>query len=439
MRKNVLLSFLGIILIFAPFTLYASDDPTLTGEIGIFSIMSANTVEKGKFSLGASYNNIDRETLDADIAYFTATLGYGLTDKLEVVAAYNFHQRADIDGIFDPQWSDTVLNTNPKASDPWIEGAGDVQIGAKYRFVAESESRPALAARAFFKIPTADDDKGLGTGELDFGADLIATKNLAKLVDVSANVGFTLIGSPDNIRGTSGDLSNELRWGIGGKFPSEKFLQGVLEVIGINYISDDDFPQEDPIDLIAGLQIKPASGIRVGMGYRRNLTFDSSNNRRPDGAVFLLSYTHKPAPSVSKPAAKEPEPEVAAKEKAVEPTKQPEPEEAKFEDLYFDFDKYDLRPKSIEKLDYVAEVLNVNPEMTVELEGHCCSIGTDEYNLMLGDQRAQSVKKYLVEKKGIDPSRVNTISYGESRPIFDNSREETRQYNRRVHIRILKK
>ncbi len=107
-----------------------------------------------------------------------------------------------------------------------------------------------------------------------------------------------------------------------------------------------------------------------------------------------------------------------------------------FEDVHFLFDRYDLTAEARTILDQVVATLRDNPDLKIELEGHCCSIGTEEYNLSLGARRSDAVKDYLV-RAGVRESRLTTISYGESRPAHDNSREVTRRLNRRAHLRIL--
>ena len=107
-----------------------------------------------------------------------------------------------------------------------------------------------------------------------------------------------------------------------------------------------------------------------------------------------------------------------------------------FEDVHFLFDRYDLTDIARGILDQVVATLRDNPDLKIELEGHCCSIGTEEYNLSLGARRSDAVKDYLV-RAGVAESRLSTISYGESRPAHDNSREVTRRLNRRAHLRIL--
>jgi outer membrane protein OmpA-like peptidoglycan-associated protein len=107
-----------------------------------------------------------------------------------------------------------------------------------------------------------------------------------------------------------------------------------------------------------------------------------------------------------------------------------------FEDVHFLFDRFDLTDEARAILDQVAAQLRENANLNIEIEGHCCSIATEEYNLSLGARRADTVLSYLT-RAGIPESRLTTISYGESRPAHDNSREVTRRLNRRAHLRVL--
>jgi peptidoglycan-associated lipoprotein len=101
--------------------------------------------------------------------------------------------------------------------------------------------------------------------------------------------------------------------------------------------------------------------------------------------------------------------------------------------VHFDFDRYSLRPEAVRTLDEAVAVLQRNPDVRVEIEGHTCNIGTAEYNMALGERRANSVRDYLVSR-GIAASRFSTVSYGEERPKYDNAREETRRLNRRAAL-----
>jgi peptidoglycan-associated lipoprotein len=107
-------------------------------------------------------------------------------------------------------------------------------------------------------------------------------------------------------------------------------------------------------------------------------------------------------------------------------------------DIHFDFDKYSILPAEAEILKENSALLKKYPTMKFQIEGHCDERGTGEYNLALGERRANSAKKYLISL-GIEPSRITTISYGEERPFDQAHSEDAWAKNRRAHFVILKK
>jgi peptidoglycan-associated lipoprotein len=107
-------------------------------------------------------------------------------------------------------------------------------------------------------------------------------------------------------------------------------------------------------------------------------------------------------------------------------------------DIHFDFDKYDIRPGDALILKENAALLTKHPTVKIQIEGHCDERGTVEYNLALGERRANSTKKYLISL-GISPERISTISYGEERPLDPGHNEEAWAKNRRAHTIILSK
>jgi peptidoglycan-associated lipoprotein len=98
--------------------------------------------------------------------------------------------------------------------------------------------------------------------------------------------------------------------------------------------------------------------------------------------------------------------------------------------VYFDFDRATIKPGETGKIEEVAKYLQANPMHAVQIEGHCDERGTEQYNLSLGERRALSVREYLVTA-GIQPDRVFTISYGESRPADPGHNEAAWAKNRR--------
>ena len=100
--------------------------------------------------------------------------------------------------------------------------------------------------------------------------------------------------------------------------------------------------------------------------------------------------------------------------------------------VLFDFDKADVKPRYHDEIKRLADYMIKYPWERGVLEGHTCSIGTEEYNQRLSQRRVDSIKAYLVEKFGVEADRLQAVGYGESRPIASNATEEGRQLNRRV-------
>jgi OOP family OmpA-OmpF porin len=105
--------------------------------------------------------------------------------------------------------------------------------------------------------------------------------------------------------------------------------------------------------------------------------------------------------------------------------------------VFFDFDKWDLRPESYIELNRVVTLLKENPAIEIEMSAHTDSRGSDDYNFKLSDERARSVMEYILSK-GISPSRIISQGYGETKPEVPNDTDENRQLNRRVEFKILK-
>ncbi|MCX5851677.1 MAG: OmpA family protein [Deltaproteobacteria bacterium] len=102
----------------------------------------------------------------------------------------------------------------------------------------------------------------------------------------------------------------------------------------------------------------------------------------------------------------------------------------------FDYDKADVKTKYHDEIGKLADVLKKYPEISVTVEGHTDNRGTDKYNQVLSQKRADNVRKYLIEKFGIEGARVKAKGYGESRPIADNATDAGKQINRRVEAEI---
>jgi len=104
--------------------------------------------------------------------------------------------------------------------------------------------------------------------------------------------------------------------------------------------------------------------------------------------------------------------------------------------IHFDFDKANIRAEDAAVLDQKIAILQANPNLRIRISGHCDERGSDEYNLALGNRRATSAKQYLVSH-GIDGGRIETVSYGEERPLAPGHDEAAWAQNRRDEFEII--
>ena len=139
------------------------------------------------------------------------------------------------------------------------------------------------------------------------------------------------------------------------------------------------------------------------------------------------------------------EEERARRQREEEERKRKEAEEARargeFESrmsvtIHFDFDRSDLKPEAREILSEKADMLRQRPTVSIRVEGHCDEWGTEEYNLALGERRADAARRYLVDA-GIEERRISTISYGKERPLDTAHNREAWRKNRRAEFTII--
>ena len=139
-----------------------------------------------------------------------------------------------------------------------------------------------------------------------------------------------------------------------------------------------------------------------------------------------------------KKAAREmPTTEVAPVTEVQETLPPPEaPAKAILAPIYFDFDKSNLKPDATATLDKNAEWLSKNPTAKIRIEGNCDERGTNEYNMALGERRANSAKQYLL-KLGVSADRLTTVSYGEEKPVDPGHDEAAWAKNRRDDFKVI--
>lgn len=269
--------------------------PTYEGTTGLFHMPSAYTLPKGRFSFSLFRDNLDRSPKDEDISIHGLSLGFGLSDRLELYGNVGLQNRIDADALWEPG----RVNDYPFVATPWETGMGDIKVGLKLGLLNDymNDDPVGLAIRAFAKLPTADEGKGLGTGAPSFGADLILSKSLNAKADIHASIGYQVNGDPDEP--VDIDIANAFKWAVGLNVPACSWIQLQAELMGTRYTGGDNDisgaparagdprfnqvatganpqtvgfgigEQDNPLDLVIGpvIWIKPGFFIRPAISW----------------------------------------------------------------------------------------------------------------------------------------------------------------------------
>jgi peptidoglycan-associated lipoprotein len=177
-------------------------------------------------------------------------------------------------------------------------------------------------------------------------------------------------------------------------------------------------------------------GTALFAGCAKRPATTAASAPAPTGAAATTTGTGGTAATPAPPPATLAPPAATA---TPTPAARPQPKDfvavADLKPIYFDFDKYDIRPGDAKVLDSNAQWLKSNANQLVLIEGHCDERGTNEYNLALGERRAKSTMNYLVSQ-GVQASRITIISYGEERPSCTQKNEECWSKNRRSQFLV---
>lgn len=399
----------------APATAFAGAEanaPTVTGETGLFTLFTGETLPRGEWSFGAYYSNWDRlidirdfegrrnDELSFDWNRLSASVGYGLTDRFELSVMVPYDDFDFDEGDF-------------PGIDADDSGLGNVRVGGKYRLYGEPGDDSSFALLAYAEAPTGDDD--VASDEVGFGVGAgWRVRNWA------FNVGYR--DPRDDDESFPGE---EISAGIGYAGRVSDRFDWITELVGHSYRSD--FAPEDAYDL--------TTGGRLWLGETRNWAFnfalrtdlaqlDSIDEHCPLGGLVGLTYMPvwsapppPPAPEPPPPPAPEPPP-APAPPPAAAPTPPPPPPPAPAprpeERITVNFTPGSARLSNIAKakLDEVALKMKQDPDLAAQVIGYSDPSGNADANQRISEQRAQAVKNYLVTRHGIDPSRIRTEGRG---------------------------
>lgn len=158
-------------------------------------------------------------------------------------------------------------------------------------------------------------------------------------------------------------------------------------------------------------------------------------------ALKVSPCEEKPAPPPPPPPAPAPAPPPPPPPPAPAPAPAPAPPPPKpapvFENVYFNENKTNIDPVAAKALDADGAILKDNPNLRVEIGGHTDAVGSEAARQKISEKRAESVKKYLMDKFNISGDRMTTKGYGSQKPIADNKSKEGRAKNRRVEFRVI--
>jgi len=190
---------------------------------------------------------------------------------------------------------------------------------------------------------------------------------------------------------------------------------------GLSSFGVDDAAVDRTEHLQGGLGISGtlSDSLELRLGYQH--FFDFGDESYEDDAVTIgLNWHFGKAKTVA----------------AAKPEAQPE---STFELLVqFDFDKSDIKSVYKPQFEEIARVLKESPEVSMTVEGHTCSIGTEQYNQGLSERRSEAVKNMFIQDYGFSPDRISIEGYGETRPVADNNTQAGREKNRRAIAVILR-
>jgi outer membrane protein OmpA-like peptidoglycan-associated protein len=441
--------------------------PTSSGQTGLFTVVTADTLRRGDLSFGVYYQNWDltagsarefappsaREYKDLsyDLYRLSGSIGYGITDRWEVSAMVPFDRISGSGGdrvgyingyLYDGKFSDG--------------GMGNVRLATKFGFTP-TDSPTRFALSLFTDLPTGDEEGGIATGSGAFGVGAHWTRGIGTL-GASYVINGDRSESDRNDGAFNGDFSvaNEVHIDGGLNIPLSRFgtTNWINELNATVYTGGDRTP-DTPVFLTTGLRHWfGQSGWALSAGARWNAAkfFDQHEECRltelDDCALsglvgltyapFHLAAAAPPAPPAPAPVPPPPAPAPAPVPPPEQPVAPPrEPQELRTDEIHFEPGSARLTNIAKAILDDVALRMKQEPTATALVIGYTDDRENTGANADLDRRRAEAVRDYLVSRHGIDASRITVEGRNGREPIGDNTTAEGRLRNRRVVIRLV--
>jgi peptidoglycan-associated lipoprotein len=384
------------------------------GDTGLWYVSAADVLPGGALSAGLQHGTELRDRNSTKASFTAVTLAGGLGGRTEVFGAW--HAGTEVDAR---------------------DSRGDALVGAKVNLLSERRGAPfGLAARGVVTLPIGSDR--VSSGESDLLTELIASRRFGRA---------ELVGSTGMVWRGEGDTptSNGVRSGVGLGVMAHRSVRLFTEVHGERYSREADAvsllsPLDTPLTAAVGASVEIGRGVSAMGGINR--TFGGRDDTRGVGAIVRLGYrpgprrpaataSATPAGPATVPATP---PRPAGTPGSSSASTGAAPQQFLFDDVFFDLDRYTLRPAILPLLDGVVAELRRDASIRLSIEGYTCDIGTAEYNLALSERRASAVRDYLVAR-GVASDRLRTVGYGEERFAGDAS-EPARAQNRRAAMTV---
>jgi outer membrane protein OmpA-like peptidoglycan-associated protein len=432
--------------------------PSTTGETGLFTGLTGDTLRQGDWSFSIYWNNYDylvapptdamripsrrsfRE-MDVEENRLTVGFGYGLTDRWEFAISLPYvmldQNAGDLSGF---------VNGFPYQGAFDENGIGNLHIGTKFALIDPNASDSRLALSLFVDAPTGDDDGGIATGDPDFGAGLHWSKRMFSFGGTYAIRGDRDGDEDLEDAGLSDgfDMPNEVRLDAGLNVPLRFWAttNWISEINGILY-QGGDRQYDDAIYLVTGLRHWfGTSGWGLSAGVRANVAmWDSENNSCPIGGLVGLHFAPLHLAEVAPPpppVVPVPTPTPVEVPPPPPPVVTPsQPRELRTDEIHFEPGSARLTNIAKAILDDVALRMRQEPASTAVVIGYTDNRENTGASQDLDRRRAEAVRDYLVSRHGIDPSRITVEGRGTTEPAGDNTTTEGRLRNRRAVIRLL--
>ncbi len=439
--------------------------PTSSGQTGLFETVTADTLQRGKWSFGVYFNDYDLTAGEArdlappsardynDLSYdhyrLSGSIGVGITDRWEVSAMLPWDRLVGNGG-------DRVgyINGFLHRGEFTESGMGNARLATKFG-LGPVDSPTRFALSAFVDLPTGDDDSGIATGSSDFGIGAHVTRGMGSLA-----LKYIARGDReyDNVVTGAQDFSipNEVRLDAGLNTPIGLFgTTNWINELNTTWYTGGDRAPDAPIFLVSGLRHWfGTSGWSLSAGARWNVAKFLDNNDEcrfteldDCGLSGLVGLTFAPlafaavappppppAPVPPPPAPPEPAPVAPPEPPVAAP---PPPQPLRTDEIHFEPGSGRLTNIAKAILDEVGLRMKQEPAATALVIGYTDDRENSGPNTDLDRRRAEAVRDYLVSRHGIDPSRITVEGRGTTDSIGDNTTAEGRLRNRRVVIRLM--